>query len=148
MKYILIDELKYETSGAIIHRAVAAVLDYGIFSVIVFLFVLTFGERVDGGTYQLTGNLTSLLLLIWFIYFVMLEAIFKGSFGKRIMGLKVLSVNGDPVKFNHVLRRRLCDIVDIWFCYGFLGFILIKNTAYNQRLGDIWAKTIVIKETR
>ena len=35
---------------------------------------------------------------------------------------------------------------DFW-PFGILGILFIKNTKYNQRLGDLLAKTIVIDTT-
>jgi uncharacterized RDD family membrane protein YckC len=40
----------------------------------------------------------------------------------------------------------MCDCVDIWIFFALIGFVLIKNTQYSQRLGDIFAKTLVVKK--
>ena len=41
------------------------------------------------------------------------------------------------------MKRHLLDPIDLLF-YGIPAIITIKNTEKHQRLGDLWAKTIVI----
>lgn len=48
----------------------------------------------------------------------------------------------ETLTFGQHLERQLLNMVDLWL-FGFLGILLIKHTEYNQRLGDIWAKTVV-----
>jgi len=38
----------------------------------------------------------------------------------------------------------LLDPIDMFF-FGLIGIVTIKNTDKNQRLGDIWGNTIVVK---
>lgn len=38
----------------------------------------------------------------------------------------------------------MLDPLDM-FPFGIIGYITMKNTSKTQRLGDIWAKTIVVK---
>jgi len=137
--------IKDKTSNSVKYRIGAAILDYLIFIVFFFFFVFTFGEKITENTHQIKGPLAMVPLIFWFIYFIVFEFALKGSPGNRIMGLKVLSVDNEPLKFVQIVKRRICDVLDIWWCFGLLGLILIKNTANNQRLGDIWAKTIVVR---
>lgn len=59
------------------------------------------------------------------------------------MNLEVRSIKNSKLTFSQSLKRHLLSIFDLW-PFGILGYLLIKNTKYNQRLGDLWAKTIVI----
>lgn len=136
----------YRTAEAVNFRIGAAVLDYLVFILFFFVYVFSFGEKVSENTYQVHGVLASFPFVFWFIYFVVIESILKGSIGNKIMGLRILSIDGKPLRFTQVLKRRICDILDIWCFLGLIGFILIKNTTNNQRLGDLWAKTIVVKQ--
>lgn len=145
MEDILDNIIKPKTAEATKYRVGAAVFDYLFFLTFLIFFVLFFGERVSENTYQVRGPLALIPFGFWFIYFVLIESILKGSIGNRIMGLKVQSLNDEPLRFSQVLKRRICDILDICWCFGLLGFILMKNTVNNQRLGDIWAKTIVVR---
>jgi uncharacterized RDD family membrane protein YckC len=40
--------------------------------------------------------------------------------------------------------RRICDALEISWCFGFVAFLLVKSSPYNQRLGDMIAKTRVV----
>ena len=44
-------------------------------------------------------------------------------------------------------KRHLLDPIDMSM-FGLIAIIIIKNTNYNQRLGDLWAKTIVVKNNK
>ena len=68
------------------------------------------------------------------------------TLGNYLQKLKVVSIQESKkdINFGQALKRHLVDMLDVWF---FLGIILFKNTKYNQRLGDLWAKTIVIDKT-
>lgn len=136
---------KPKTLEAIKFRVGAAIFDYLIFLVVVIFFVFFLGKKVDSNSYQLRGSLGLLPFIFWFIYFVIIESVLKGTLGKRLMGLRVFSLDNEPLKFSQVFKRRICDTLDICWCFGLLGFILMKNTINNQRLGDIWAKTIVMR---
>ena len=55
-----------------------------------------------------------------------------------------MTLEGEKPTFLQAIQRRICDAVEISWCFGLIAFILVKNTQYHQRLGDIWAKTFVI----
>src|SRR5262249_30993297 len=83
-------------------------------------------------------------MLFWFIYFVIAEALLNGTLGHHLFGLKVVSVLANPKpNFGQILLRRISDALEIAWCFGLIAFILVKNTQHNQRLGDLWAKTVV-----
>ena len=90
--------------------------------------------------------LTALVpVLFWFAFTVLLELLFDATLGNSIMGLKPKSLikNNGELSFSQSLKRHLLDPIDM-FPFGLIGIMTIKNTDRNQRLGDIWAKTIVI----
>ncbi|RYE50096.1 MAG: hypothetical protein EOP48_20385 [Sphingobacteriales bacterium] len=57
---------------------------------------------------------------------------------------KVVSIDGSKISFGQAVKRRLCDAVEISWCFGFIAYILAKNTTHRQRLGDIWGQTVVV----
>ncbi len=69
---------------------------------------------------------------------------YTGTLGHQIVGLKVLSQNNTKLTFGQILKRRIADIIEISWCFGFIAFIIAKGNENSQRLGDILAKTIVI----
>jgi uncharacterized RDD family membrane protein YckC len=68
--------------------------------------------------------------------------------GKRWNGLRVLMADGQPVAFGPSAVRNLMRIVDIWATAMLAGSISIIVTKHNQRLGDLAAGTIVVRERR
>jgi hypothetical protein len=48
--------------------------------------------------------------------------------------------------FGQTFVRRICDALEIVWCFGLIAFLLVKNTQQNQRHGDLLAKTLVIGE--
>lgn len=69
-----------------------------------------------------------------------------GTIGNSIVGLRAIPMRGPNRKltFGQYLKRHLLDPINMLF-FGLPGIITIKNTEKNQRIGDLWAKTIVVK---
>jgi hypothetical protein len=60
-----------------------------------------------------------------------------------MLGLQVVTKNGNRISFGQAFKRHVVDMIDFFF-FGIPAFITIKNTSDHQRLGDLLAKTIVI----
>lgn len=79
----------------------------------------------------------------------MCEVIWNGkSFGKWAMNLKVVRVDGTNPTFGNYLIRWMFRLVEITFTTGLLAFITVLLNGKGQRIGDIAAKTCVIKTRR
>ena len=65
--------------------------------------------------------------------------------GKWAMGIRVLGVELAPCGFARALLRSLLLIVDGFINFSF-GALMIACTANRQRIGDLAARTIVIRE--
>ena len=50
------------------------------------------------------------------------------------------------ITFSNAFKRRIIDIIDIFF-YGIPALICICNTPKYQRLGDLFADTLVVKKS-
>ena len=109
-----------------------------------FIFIGFFGEVNGEGGKQVTGALALIPILVWFIYFVLFEATFFATLGHQLFHLEVRTLDGSKIDFTQALRRRLLDFIDICFL-GIPAIIAIKNTEQHQRLGDLWAKTKIMK---
>jgi uncharacterized RDD family membrane protein YckC len=85
-------------------------------------------------------------MIFWLIMTVGLEIGFGATIGNSLVGLKAIPKNGINRKltFGESFKRHLLDPIDMFF-FGLIGIITIKNTDKNQRLGDIWGNTIVVK---
>ncbi|WP_296618740.1 RDD family protein [Marivirga sp.] len=132
------------TQPNIARRALATIIDYGIYLAFWFWYIFQFGSPKDEGGYSVSGWSGFILFLTWFIYFPLVES-FKGqTIGHMIVQLKVVTVNGNPISFGRSLKRRILDGLELFITFGIVAFITVKNSERNQRVGDIWAKTIVV----
>ena len=68
--------------------------------------------------------------------------------GKRWSSLRVVCDNGSPVTFRASALRNLLRLVDMLPGLYLVGAIAIFATRGNQRLGDLAAGTVVVREPR
>ncbi|HCI71200.1 MAG TPA: RDD family protein, partial [Balneola sp.] len=74
------------------------------------------------------------------------EVVWNGkSFGKWMMGLQVVMLDGSSPSFGNYLIRWMLRLLEVSFTNGILAFITVLINGKGQRLGDIAAKTCVIK---
>lgn len=136
-------------------RIAAGLVDYIIIYAFFFIYVYSFGEPTEDGGYSVSGFLGLVPVLFWGLMTVGLEQLFGATLGNSLVGLKPISIleniDGQAFKstiqkpsFGQSFKRHLLDPIDMSF-FGLVGIITIKNSRKNQRLGDQWAKTIVIK---
>ena len=132
-----------KTRPKILRRAVAAIIDYGLFFIFFAWVVYTFGMPNDEGGYTANGIETLVIPLVRLFYFPVVESINGQTLGKRIIGLKVVTKTGQEISFIESIKRRLLDFIDL-LLYGIVAMIAVSNTPDHQRIGDLWAKTIVV----
>jgi uncharacterized RDD family membrane protein YckC len=139
-----VTQLRTETN--ITRRILAGIIDYGIIYLFSFAIIFLLGEPNDEGTYHLTGAPALLPIFIWLIVTVGFESYLGGTFGNSIVGLKAIPISGRNrnLTFGQSFKRHLMDPVDMFF-FGLVGIVIIKSTDQNQRVGDLWGKTIVVK---
>jgi len=77
-------------------------------------------------------------------YLIVMEATQGATVGKKLLGLRVVKLDGSPISWNEAIIRNLLRIVDGLFAY-LVGAILIWKSPMKQRLGDRVAKTVVIR---
>ena len=82
-----------------------------------------------------------------FLLFAVQEAIFDGrTYGKRLMGIRVVDAHGQPPGFVAAALRNLLRPIDN-LPYGFaVGTLLVLQSASGQRLGDLAAGTRVVHD--
>jgi uncharacterized RDD family membrane protein YckC len=134
------------TKPNIRRRFFAGFIDYTIIFSAHFFLILFLGSPDENGEYHLYGLVGIVPILFWGIMTIGLELCFGATVGNLIVGLKPISINndGNEIGFTQSFKRHFLDIIDM-FCFGLVACIAIKNTEKNQRLGDLWAKTIVVK---
>lgn len=87
--------------------------------------------------------LDSLWAILAVPYFIGLE-LTGATPGKRMVRLRVLRENGEPMTFWASLIRNALRPVDLLF-FGFVGIISYSCSDQAQRLGDRAASTIVVQ---
>lgn len=101
----------------------------------------------------LGSTLTALLIFAFFAlffgYYFVFEWLWDGQTpGKRFFGLRVMLANGLPLTVSAAAARNAVRLVDsLPFAYGFGAFVGLSN-ALNQRMGDLAAGTIVVREAK
>jgi uncharacterized RDD family membrane protein YckC len=124
----------------------ATLIDYGIYITLFVLYVTTFGYRNTENGYTVTGWLFWPIPIVWFLYFVVLEAFNGSTPGHDICKLVVVKTNCEKITLADAFKRRIIDPIDILF-YGIPALICICNTPKFQRLGDLFADTLVVKKS-
>lgn len=81
------------------------------------------------------------IILPWLYYAYMESSEHQGTFGKKIVGLKVTTMQGEPVNFGQASGRFFGKFISAFF---FIGFIMIGFTEKKQGLHDMFANTLVV----
>jgi uncharacterized RDD family membrane protein YckC len=142
--------LEFDTAG-VGSRTVAEVLDLLLqISVLVGL-SLVLSVAVTGGLGLGATLAVILTLALWLLvlvgYPIAFETLWGGrTLGKAAMGLRVVTQEGGPVHFRHAAIRGIFGLVEIWVFLGSLAVLTILCTRRNQRVGDLVAGTIVLRE--
>lgn len=143
--------LEFEAAG-IGSRAIALVLDLLLQATVVMLLLFGLGLVVEGagaGVPDWVGVTVTLLLVFAVLwgYPVTLETLWRGqTLGKAAMGLRVVTREGAPVRFRHAAVRAALGIVDFYLAFGGIAVVSALVTREHQRLGDLVAGTLVLRE--
>ena len=85
--------------------------------------------------------------LLFYGYFAGFEAFWHGQTpGKRMVGLRVLSVTGRPARIDEAILRNLLRVIDQLPGVYAIGIVTMLVSSRNQRLGDLAAGTVVVHE--
>lgn len=89
--------------------------------------------------------LVMMFLIAWF-YGGILETIWNGrTVGKRVLGLRVVTIEGLPITPFQALMRNLLRFADLQpLGTGCVGLICMALNSRFQRLGDLACKTMVV----
>ncbi|WP_018653443.1 RDD family protein [Actinomadura flavalba] len=68
------------------------------------------------------------------------------TLGKMLLGLRVVSDDGGPVRFRQTLLRALAGFLEFWTFLAIPALIASLCSSRGKRLGDVFAGTIVIQE--
>ncbi len=136
-------DIEYELAS-IGDRILATLLDY-LFFFAYFLVIMLFG-MFAGSVLKDNIWLIIIMCLPILLYDLLCEMFFQGkSFGKMIMKIKVVKLDGTQAGFGAYLLRWLLRIIDTRLFSGGVALIAILANGKGQRIGDMAAGTTVIK---
>ncbi len=137
--------MEIKTNPHLGRRIVATIIDYGITGIVLFFYTRQFGEynQIEN-SYSVSGLKSLPILIYWFVFHILIEYLFSATLGHFMVDLNIRTFDGRKTKLSQNMKRHLLDFIDI-FMWGIPAIISIKNTEKNQRLGDLWAKTIVLQ---
>lgn len=139
-------DIDYPVAG-LGERVAARLIDFGLFIAIFLIFLLFF---------SLTGLINSgrivviVMLLIFgagFVFYDLICEIFMNgqSIGKRLLKIKVISLDGAQPSLGQYFIRWVFRIVDFVLTSWVGALICVAVTENKQRIGDIVAGTTLIK---
>jgi len=128
-------------------RAAAALIDTAIVLTVGYLATVEWGQPLPGGGKGWQGLEAILMMVLTASYWVLPEWALGATLGKLLFGLRVVSVDGRKCSFSQSVKRNLLRIVDIQFFY-LIGYTVARFTPKRQRIGDLWARTMVVGPER
>jgi uncharacterized RDD family membrane protein YckC len=128
-------------------RFMAALLDVVIQLGAIFALAIVFAPVGDSG-YVVAAYFIAVFVVL-FAYDIVLETWNRGrTVGKLAAGLRVVRTGGEPVGFLTAAVRNFLRLADFLPAFYVVGVITILVTSRNQRLGDLAAGTLVVRERR
>jgi uncharacterized RDD family membrane protein YckC len=134
--------------AGIASRAIATIVDSLIIAVVLVGVVAAISQLPSDGT--LAGVLTTaaVLAVLWG-YYLLFEGLWHGRTpGKAVQHIRVVRTDGQPVGWLQVVVRNLLRPIDLLPGYYILGGAFVVLTGRSQRLGDLAAGTLVVRDRR
>lgn len=131
-------------------RALALLLDVLIqgAALVLLAFAASAAAVFEGG-WLATSVFLLVVFGILFVYPVAFETFWQGRTpGKAALGLRVVTVEAGPVELRHAAVRAALGLLELWVTTGGVAVLAALFTKRAQRLGDLAAGTLVIREGR
>jgi uncharacterized RDD family membrane protein YckC len=141
--------LDLETAG-IASRALARTIDAAAQAAAIFVLLIALGAAAAGGVpdwFAVVVLVVGVAAVI-FGYPALFEGLWRGRTpGKAALGLRVYTEDGAPIRWLHAFIRSVMQLVDfILLPGGLLAVLSALFTRRSQRLGDLVAGTVVLRE--
>ncbi|WP_433606604.1 RDD family protein [Dactylosporangium sp. CA-139114] len=127
-------------------RVVATIIDGIIFGVInVILQPIFGGTDASGFDFTRLSTGSFVLFVVALAYYILMEGMLGRTVGKMVTGIKVVDeATGGVPGAGKAAIRTILRIVDGFFGY-LVGFIVVLSSRRRRRLGDMAAKTLVVR---
>ena len=126
-------------------RAAAIIVDAILLMIVGWVIGMGAGQTSEAGL-NLVGGPALVWFLICFAYYVVMEALWGGTVGKKALGLRVVKEDGSKLDWGAAIIRNLLRIVDGFLLY-LVGAIVVWVSKKKQRLGDMAAHTLVVSKS-
>lgn len=143
----------YDVSGigsrflaALVDSILILLLQVIVFGTLILLMGMENAFSSDAPTWLIA--ILSLMAFVFFWgYYIFFEILWNGqSPGKRMVGLRVIRVDGTPVTAAEVVIRNLVRLIDFLpSAYG-VGVVTMFVNDKSRRLGDLAAGTVVVHD--
>ena len=111
------------------------------------LALLSFPLAYVGPDWLVVAYLLVAAFVAIFLYPAVCETALRGqTLGKMATGLRVVTIEGAPVRFRHASIRAFLALIEIWLCFGSIAALTMLISPRSQRLGDLAAGTQVVRE--
>jgi len=133
-------------------RFIALILDFFLLSLVFFpitravkgVWIMSSQDHLWEYGWFITDPLCLVFLVVIVLYFVVFEGTIGATIGKRLLGLRVVRVEGGPPGVGRALIRNVLRVVDALPAFCILGAALIATSPQRARFGDRIAGTRVI----
>lgn len=138
-------ELEYDL-GSLGDRIIGRLIDGLVIAGYAIAIVLLIGFGNIDRFFSNNGWLVVVFFLPVVFYDLISEILLDGqSVGKKVMGIKVVSLNGAQPSLGQYLLRWVFRIVDFSLSGSLVAVIMVAVTEKKQRLGDMLAGTTLVK---
>lgn len=111
---------------------------------VVAIAVLLVAPRPDVAEVLERSEYVVLNLLAGIAYHTIMEGLHGSTIGKRLLGLTVRDESGRPCGITAAFLRSVAILIDGMF-FGFVASHVMQGNDKQQRVGDRWGKTIVVR---
>lgn len=121
----------------------------GMFGTVVLIFMARMGWLVSGWNdrlHQFSFGALALGFIAPLVYNFACEGIHGATLGKLLCGIRVVRENKKPCNARGALLRSIAYLWDCQFL-GAVAYTRMQKSPFNQRYGDAWGRTIVLKES-
>ena len=81
------------------------------------------------------------------LYALVMELLVQRTVGKLLMGTRVLSERGTAPHVLQTILRNVLRLLELMPPFWLLGFLVVLSRN-RQRLGDIFARTLVVRHVK
>lgn len=136
--------LEFRTAG-IGSRVLAKLIDLAV-QLGLLLVVAILSGSTSGSASFIIGAIG--IFVVIFVY-PATEAVMDGqTLGKRALSIRVITADGGPVRFRHAAVRSLIGFIELFVLLpgGPVALVSVLLTKRSQRVGDLVAETLVIRD--